>query len=409
MRSALAQSLNIPSVKTLYLANIDDTIALAKTMGISTLEDRSRFGLSLVLGGGEVKLLELTSAYGIFATEGLKTDPNSIIRIEDSKGNIIEEHKSGEPKRVLDQNIARLINSVLSDNNARSPIFGLNSSLRLGDTPVAAKTGTTQDYRDGWTIGYTPNFVAGVWTGNNDNSSMGRTAGVQTAGLIWHNFMLEALKDREKLNFTPPAVSEATKPVLLGATGGEVVKIDKISGKRATELTPPELVEEKTFLRAHCILYYVDKDNPNGPDPVNPENDPQFDNWERAVRSWAQDPQRGNISEQIPPQEFDDIHTLANRPVVNIVSPGDRDTLRSNNIRISVNANAHYQIKQVDFFFDNVFLGSKIAPPYDWTFSPLGDQFSGDHKITVRAYDIYLNSSTQDINVSTDIGSYVTP
>ncbi|MFA6436880.1 MAG: PBP1A family penicillin-binding protein [Candidatus Paceibacterota bacterium] len=405
MRSALAQSLNIPSVKTLYLAGIDDTIALAKKMGISTLEDRSRFGLALVLGGGEVKLLELTSAYGIFATEGLKNNYYSIVRVEDGKGNILEEYKPEQPERVLDQNVSRLITDVLSDNNARAPIFGTASSLYFGDTPVAAKTGTTQDYRDGWTIGYTPNFVAGVWTGNNDNSSMGKTAGIRTAGLIWHEFMLEALKNREKTSFNPPTIAVPDKPVLRGVVGGETVKIDTVSGKRATDLTPPELIEEKTFLKAHCILYYVNKDDPQGPAPTNPADDPQFNNWEQAVRSWAQDPARGNLVEEIPPQEFDNIHTLENKPILEILSPGNGDTLRSDTVRISADVRANYPIKEVDFFFDDIFLGSKVSSPYDWSFKPSGDQLLGRHKITVKAYDIYLNSSAKSINITTDIGN----
>jgi len=406
IRSALAQSLNIPAVKTLYLAGVNDTIELAQSMGITTLEDRSRFGLALVLGGGEVRLLDITSAFGVFATDGLRQEPISILRIEDDEGNILEEHETEKPKRVIDESAAQMVNSILSDNVARTPMFGANSYLYLGGSiPSAAKTGTTQEYRDGWTIGYTPNLVTGVWTGNNDNTPMLKTAGVRTAGPIWRDFMIRAMEDRRKETFNIPSTVEPNKPVLNGVVGGEIVEIDSVSGKRATELTPPELIEERTFLQAHNLLYYLQKDNPRGSTPGESSTDSQYDNWEQAVRSWAQDPERGNLTEEVPPIEYDDIHTAENRPKVNINSPSNGSILRSTSINIQTNVSAKYNIKQVDFFFDGEFLGSKISYPYSWTFNPSSSQKKGRHKIMVKAYDIYLNSSTKSINITTDIGS----
>lgn len=260
-RYALANSLNIPSVQLLYLAGVEDSINTAEDLGITTLKDRSRFGLSLVLGGGEVKLLEMVSAYGVFATEGILHKPVSILKIENSKGEVLEEYKD-EPVQVLDTNIARIISNILSDNEARTPIFGSRSPLYFEDRPVAAKTGTTNEFRDGWTIGYTPSLVAGVWTGNNDNSSINKEPGSYTTAPIWHEFMARAF---EKLNlqaesFTPPSVQEVSKPIL----NGQYV----IDGQ------------------IHSTLYYVNKDDPRGPVPSNPYADPQFNNWEAGVRSW---------------------------------------------------------------------------------------------------------------------------
>ena len=194
LRQALAQSLNVPSVKVLAnFAGIKDSINTAKSFGITTLnEPTSHYGLSLVLGGGEVRLLDMVSAYGVFATGGLRAPPTSILKIEDSSENILEKQTSSL-KRVIEPEPVNLINSILSDNEARAPIFGLNSPLYFQNYQVAAKTGTTQNYKDGWIIGYTPSFVAGVWAGNNDNSPMYKEPGVSVAGPIWKRFMERAL------------------------------------------------------------------------------------------------------------------------------------------------------------------------------------------------------------------------
>ncbi len=259
-RQALANSLNIPSVEMLYLAGVDDSINTAEDMGITTLKDRSRFGLSLVLGGGEVKLLEMVSAFGVFATEGVKHRPAVILRIEDNKGKVLEEYKD-EPVQVLDPEIARLITDIISDNAARAPVFGSRSSLFFPDRPVAAKTGTTNEFRDGWTLGYTPSLVAGLWAGNNDNTPMKQEPGVYVAAPIWRAFMERAF---EKLNlpvetFTPPEKKIVAKPIL----NGEYI----INGQ------------------VHSTLYYIDRADPTGPPPSNPANDPMFANWEAAIRA----------------------------------------------------------------------------------------------------------------------------
>lgn len=202
--------MNVPSVKVLNsLAGLEDSIQTAKDLGITTLtQPASFYGLSLVLGGGEVKLLDMVSAYSVFATDGLRTPPVSILKIEDTSGNVIEK-ASPTPKRVLDADVARLINNILSDNQARAPIFGLNSPLYLKDYEVAAKTGTTDKYKDGWAIGYTPSIAVGVWVGNNDNSPMSKEPGVVVAGPIWHSFLEKALLKFPKESFIKPAEKES--------------------------------------------------------------------------------------------------------------------------------------------------------------------------------------------------------
>lgn len=252
MRSSLAQSINLTSVKTLYLAGVKETIDLAESLGITTLTDPSRYGLALVLGGGEVKLLDMVSAYGTFATEGLTISPVSILKIEDSKGNIIEENKK-TPKRTLNPQVCRVLNNILSDNKARTPMFGASSPLYIEGYQVAAKTGTTQEYRDAWTIGFTPSIVIGVWVGNNDNSPTAKKPGAVLAAPIWHELMESILQSRPKENFTQPDPISTTKPVLNG----------KVIGN-------------------HSILHYVDKNNPQGPVPLWPQ-DQQYSHWEAGI------------------------------------------------------------------------------------------------------------------------------
>ncbi len=202
LRQALAQSLNVPSVKVLlYLAGLEESVKTAQDFGITTL--KPPYGPAMVLGGWEVKLLEMTSAYGVLANEGLKQEPISILKIEGRDGSLIFETKK-TPKRVLETKVARLLNNILSDNEARAAIFGLRSNMFFEDYQVAAKTGTTQDYRDGWIIGYTPSIVTGVWVGNNDNTPMKKEPGVVLAGPIFHEFMEKTLPNYPKESFPKP-------------------------------------------------------------------------------------------------------------------------------------------------------------------------------------------------------------
>ncbi|MDP3995707.1 MAG: transglycosylase domain-containing protein [bacterium] len=225
LRQSLAQSLNIPSIKTLFLAGAEDkieslginnfsgmedvllkgvesSIKTARDMGITTLDKPlSSYGPAIVLGGGEVKLLDITSAYGTFATGGLATSPTSILKVEDYSGNIIEENKKTQ-RRVLSSEVAGIINDILSDNEARTPMFGARSHLYFEGYKVAAKTGTTDNYRDAWTIGYTPSIAVGVWAGNSNNESMTRRQPAATvAGPIFNSFLGEILPDLPQWQF----------------------------------------------------------------------------------------------------------------------------------------------------------------------------------------------------------------
>lgn len=199
-RQALGNSINIPAVKILKYNSLESMIATASAMGITTFKDPSNYGLSLTLGGGEVTMLDMATAYGVFANGGYRINLRPILKVTDSKGKILEEYKPlASPifgKKVIPTGVAYIISHILLDNNAREMAFGTNSQLKIGNFPVSVKTGTTNDLRDNWTIGYTPSFVVAVWVGNNDNKPMsGLASGVTGAAPIWHKIMEELLND----------------------------------------------------------------------------------------------------------------------------------------------------------------------------------------------------------------------
>lgn len=204
VREALASSYNIPAVVALEAVGVEELVALATRLGITTLTDTSRFDLALTLGGGEVRLVELVGAYSAFANGGQRVDPVYITQIRNQEGDIV--YQWGPPELgapELDPRVAFLINDILSDNNARIPSFGPNSALNIGRI-AAAKTGTTTDFRDNWTVGYTPNLVVGVWVGNADNTPMLDVSGISGAGPIWNEFMREVLLGQPEYDFARP-------------------------------------------------------------------------------------------------------------------------------------------------------------------------------------------------------------
>ena len=287
-RNALAQSLNIPAVKVLYLTGLKDAIKLAADMGISTLNDPDRLGLTLVLGGGEVKLLEHTGAYSVFANEGVKSERRTILQIEDREGNIIEE-TSVQQHRVLDKEVALQITDILSDNEARAPLWGYNSLVYFANRDVAAKSGSTNNLRDAWIMGYTPNLAVGAWVGNNNNAAMGGGLSGLITTPMWRAFMDVALEKIEKQNFAEPQTIEPDiKAVLRGEIFDPTALLTNIqSGSTTLDLAG-------VASGVHSILHFVEKSNPRGPYPTNPTSDGQYVNWEYAVQLWK-DEQFGTI------------------------------------------------------------------------------------------------------------------
>jgi 1A family penicillin-binding protein len=289
LHDALPQSLNIPAVKVLYLTGLTEAIKLTGDMGITTLNDPDRLGLTLVLGGGEVKLIEHTGAYGVFANEGIKADRRTILRVEDSNGVTLEETKV-QSHRVLDRDVALMISDILSDNTARAPLWGFNSLVHFPNRDVAAKSGSTNNLRDAWIMGYTPNLVVGVWVGNNDNSPMGGGLSGLIATPIWRAFMDVALEKIEVQNFAEaPASNANVKPILRGETLDTTTFIENIQSGRTTM----DLAGIASNM--HSILYYVSKDNPQGPYPINPNDDVQYKYWEYGVQKWKEEEYDGLI------------------------------------------------------------------------------------------------------------------
>lgn len=399
VRKALQGSLNIPAVKMLYLVGIQRVLDFAEQLGYTTFGDRDRFGLSLVLGGGDVKLLEHTNAYAAFANRGIQFPTTAIMSVTEADGTPVDETQKSEGKQVMPQEAADTITDVLSDNAARAYVFGGGSWLALPGREVAAKTGTTNNFRDAWTMGYTPSLVAGVWVGNSSGSYMnGGADGSVVAAPIWNAYMKRALADAPKETFPPMPAIQTTKSVLIGKSAEKIVKVDKMTGKLATEFTPPELVEERKVYEGHNILWYLDKDDPLGPVPTNPAKDPQYQNWETSVQDWIKKNNWHTTS--TAPTEYDDVHTVANKPNVNIISPQINDTLYSRDVNIQFSVQAQRAIHRVEVKMDGTDLG--IAGPNQSSVSVRipNNIAQGYHDIVITAYDDVGNHNEAKVTVN---------
>jgi 1A family penicillin-binding protein len=280
--TALAQSINIPALKTLYLVGVTNAINLAKSFGLTTLGNANQYGLTVVLGGGEVRLLDLVGAYATFANDGVKNIPTGLLSVTDAIGNTLLEYTT-QPVQVVPTNIARDISAMLSDAPARVPEYSLNSPLSFNGYDVAVKTGTTDDSRDAWVVGYTPSIAIGVWVGNNDNSAMVKSVAGFIAAPMWHEVMAYALSKNPKTYFGEPnPISTSVPPMLQGNW---------------------YIPDAQGFTIPHDLLYWTDKNNPQGPAPINPAQDPQFAYWEYGVAAWyAKYPElfRGDVMLPVP-------------------------------------------------------------------------------------------------------------
>lgn len=372
IRNALAQSRNIPAIKTLYLAGMKDTIETAKSLGITSLTDPDRYGLTLVLGGGEVSPLEITSAYSVFANNGLRNPYTGILKITDKKGRVLEEYKQSAEQAIPEQT-ALLVNSILSDNNARLPLNGAGAPTDFPTIEVALKTGTTNDYRDTWVVGYTPNIAVGTWAGNNDNSPMVK----KTSGLImaplWRAFMDEAFKKYPPTAFKRPEPIDPTlKPILRGIwQGGQTYIIDTSTGLLATASTPPELRQERSYGggNVHTILYWVDKNDPKGPPPENPSNDSQFNLWEKPVQAWA-NAHNGEFT-TTPPTQYSDANNPESAPKVKINTPAHTSSyVRSEKIIVSLSFQNRFPIQKTEFYVNDILIGSSVGDNPSYSFMP---------------------------------------
>jgi len=278
-RFALGNSINIPAVKVLTLNGLEDFVATASAFGITTFKDPAQYGLSLTLGGGEVKMIDMATAFSVFANLGIRKDLYAIEKVEDLSGKVIYQHEETEGPRVIPMEVAYLISHILLDNNARSMAFGSSSYLNVkGHPEVSVKTGTTNDKRDNWTIGFTPSRLVAVWVGNNDNTPMSYVAsGITGASPIWNKIIAYALKEMgEEWPLKPEGVVGAQVCALTGKAPnpeapcetrfeyfleGTVpsesenlkafIEMDKTTNQIATEKTLPENKE----LQEHQVVF----------------------------------------------------------------------------------------------------------------------------------------------------------
>ncbi len=395
VRDALGNSLNIPAVKMLSLVGIKNMLQTAYDMGLSTLEPTDalmkRVGLSVTLGGGEVRLVELSSAYSAFANGGKKVEPISILKVTDSEGNVLEEHKPSLGRQVLTPQEAFIISSILSDQSARSITFGPLASINITDRQVAVKTGTTNDKRDNWTIGWTPSVLVGVWVGNNDNSIMtGVASGITGAAPIWKKVIQAAYKDDPKEEFVKP-------------DGMVEMDVDKYSGYPAHD--GYESRKE----------YFAAGTEPVGDDPIHKkikvckgegklatvadvasnnyeekeawyfsENDPFLaqhngvNKWQEGINAW--------LSEQAdpkyhPPTEF---CGSTNSVWITIQSPSDRSRINGSDVYVKVDVTDVSKITKVEIYLDGTLKQTFSDKPWEITFTGVTD---GKHKIDVKAYN----------------------
>jgi len=405
IKNALAMSLNVPAVKVLYLAGVQNSIDTAHKMGITTLNGGpSNYGLSLVLGGGEVKLIDHVNAFSTFATGGIHHPTVYILKVEDGSGNTLEQYTPSAGQRVIEEKYVAMIDYILSTNDLRAPVFGTNNPLRFDNRPVAAKTGTTNEWRDGWTVGYTPSLVAGVWAGNNDNSVMAPGAdGSYVAAPIWKEFMEKSLANYDIEKFPEYKKEETGKNVLDGKLEDKKkVEVCKIPGSDdyclANDNCPDSEKEEKKFADAHSVLYYIQKDDPRGDAPEHPEDDPQFKNWEKAISKWLKD-QKGYSSSAPPEDECNEDDFEKFKPEVEVSASSGS----SSPIAIKAKADAPFGTKKLTIYVDGDSVSSSSDSSLSYDYSVPDSKKNTTISIKATIEDDNGDTASDSISVHTNI------
>ena len=414
LRDALGNSINTIAVKTLATVGVEDMLALSYKMGLSTLEptknNLSRFGLSVTLGGAEVRMIELASAYTAFANQGVKLDPVGILKIEDKDGRVLEEFKQGIGVKVMTPQEAFIISHILSDNSARQMTFGAVNSLQVPGYQVAAKTGTTNEKKDNWTLGWTPNLLVSVWVGNNDNTAMGNlVSGVSGAAPIWKRIMSYQLPKMTKTDFPIPDQIVS-------------LEIDKISGylahdgfaskteyfidgtqprisdpihlklktcKGQTGLATPDDVASNNYEEKEFFSY---KEN----DAVSTDGK---NRWQEGIDGWIE--QQSDKEKYNPPTDYCHSGGLVN---VGIDSPAHHSTV-GNTFDIKITTNSIKKIVEVKLWVDGV--EKKI-----WTERPFEMNLTlpdGPHLIKVKATDRDGDSQERESNIGVNTPWDATP
>lgn len=414
LAKALGGSLNVPAVKTLYLVGVKDAITMAKNLGITSLNQPDRYGLSLVLGGGEVKLLDHVSAYATLATGGVKHPKTAILKIEDAKGTALEEYKQDPGERVVDEKYVAMLDSIISNNDNRAWIFGDNNPLRSDSRPMAVKTGTTNGFHDAWTVGYTPSLAVGVWVGNSKNEEMSTGAdGSVVAAPIWRAFMDKALTNsavEEFPKYNPDdeigeGDSKTNKPMLAGKLDeAKDEKVCKIPGEDnkyclANKYCPDKEADKKTFVSGHDILYYVDPKDPRGDIPEKPDRDSQYKQWEKGVKEWYKDKDNAKhtIVGDVPKDDCKESDFSKYLPKISLSAPSDAT---SSTISLSASVDAPHGIKSVTFSVDGSDIGSSDSSHPSANYSIPADKNNSTIHVEVKVTDDNGNTATDSASIS---------
>lgn len=399
LRDALANSRNLPAVKMLQLVGLSNVLSTARSLGITTLTDPNRYGLSLTLGGGEVKPIEMASAFAVFANSGVKLELLPILKVEDSSGKILLEAKPGEGRRVLEEKYTYLVNNILTDQGARSRTFG--NSFEIG-RPLAIKTGTTNDNRDAWTIGYTPSLATAVWVGNFNNESMNGIMGSTGATPIFRNFMKRSLEKTAVESWEKPKeIVEAT----VDALSGKIPQEGKNYAVR-TEIfikgTEPSQIDDfhktlKVCKSKGLLATAWDEENGNVEEKTFSALKELSSDWQKYTDEWMGQ----NPAYQQPPTEKCPIvkdDQEVKEPVVRIVNPRDGEKLDVYGFDVEAKVYTNKTITKVEFYWDNTLLKEITSIPYKTTYS-LASTEEGEHQISVRAYDSEGNAGLDKIKV----------
>ncbi len=425
VRRGLAQSRNIPAIKAYFLADEQDAIIeLVEKMGITTLNSSHSYGYPLALGAGEVPLVEMVTAYSVFANNGKKPELTGILRVENSNGDILEEWKQEDFEEVMDPQIAYLVNSILSDQeNSVGPRLFVDGKVNAAKTGTSTKEnkkeagGSEVRPSDAWTIGYSPTIVTGVWTGNTDGTGMGYNAnGYDTASPIFNAVMTKALSKLPAEPFPEPTgiekveVSKASGklpgpetpesmvitdifPSFAVPTEVEdlfyTVKIDSVSGLLATEYTPTDAIEDVTFQNYEPIADML--------------------NWANEIRAYYQENTDlvDGVRIGLPPTEYDNVHTeetAASAPSVNIISPSSNTFVDYGNFSVEIDLEANNGVKIVEYFIDDQRRYFTTSAPYTGSLH-ISKFFSKNskHLLVVKVIDElgYSAQSAIEIKVGT--------
>jgi len=366
-RTALAQSRNIPSVKVLYLAGIEDTLKTATAMGINDLGPASQYGLALVLGGGEVSPLDMTSAYGVFANNGQKAPLVSVLKIETDKGGLLEQTPEKiVTKQVITEQSAKLINSVLSDRKAGSTIFAPSI---FGSRVVAMKTGTTNNSRDAWEIGYTPSVAIGAWMGNNDNTPMIQQSSAKIVAPLWKSIMDFELARIPVESFDAPEPTEKNiNPFLTGTWMGPGNEV-------------------------HSELYWVDRKNPTGGAPGLNSNDEQFRNWEYGVINWSQGPQAAGLIQNTPVVGGGDSNQNTNQ--FKIVQPTNFSTIDKKSRQSIIVSGFKNNTVSVEYYINGTSIGKSTESPFVSSYTP-SETPTSDFEDELKAVEMDSNGNQRE-------------